>query len=172
MALQQIHPLPTSRPRRTRLLVPRRLRQLQRRGAKILALYSISALRVSLGLIFFGFGALKFFPGLSPAEALVIQTVDTLTFGVVTGETARLLTALVECTIGVTLLTGRFLRLGLAVMALAMVGIMAPIVLFFDDLFPGAPTLVGQYVLKDVVLLASGAVVAASALGARLVVDS
>ncbi len=101
-----------------------------------------------------------------------MQTVDILTFGVVTGDTARLLTALVECTIGVTLLTGRFLRLGLVVMSLAMVGIMAPIVLFFDDLFPGAPTLVGQYVLKDVVLLASGAVVAASALGARLVVDS
>jgi uncharacterized membrane protein YkgB len=41
---------------------------------------SVDILRVSLGLIFLGFGVLKFFPGASPAEALVMRTVDTLTF--------------------------------------------------------------------------------------------
>ena len=43
-----------------------------------------------------------------------------------------------------------------------MVGIMSPLVLFYGDLFPGGlPTLEAQYVLKDIVLAAAGAVVAA-----------
>ena len=47
---------------------------------------SVDILRVSLGLIFLGFGVLKFFPGASPAEALVMRTVDTFTFGIIHGR--------------------------------------------------------------------------------------
>jgi putative oxidoreductase len=50
------------------------------------------------------------------------------------------------------------------------VGILSPLVLFPDDLFAGkdhAPTLEGQYVLKDLVLVASGLVVAARELTGR-----
>jgi putative oxidoreductase len=56
-------------------------------------------------------------------------------------------------------------------MAGCMIGILSPLVLFFDDLFPsfpGALTLEAQYVLKDIVLVAAALVVAARALGARL----
>ena len=126
--------------------------------------HSVDILRISLGLVFLGFGVLKFFPGASPAEALVMRTLDTLTLGVVEGRGAVLLTALMECFIGLTLVTGRFLRTGLLVLGMALVGIMSPLVLFFGDLFPGAPTLEAQYVLKDVVLAAAGLVIAAKAL--------
>ena len=122
--------------------------------------HSITILRVSLGLIFLGFGVLKFFPGASPAEALVMRTVDTLTLGVLSGRNAVLLTAILECFIGITLVTGRFLRTALLVLGVSLAGIMAPLVLFFDDLFPGAPTLEAQYVLKDFVLAAAGLVIA------------
>ncbi|MFG1621023.1 DoxX family protein [Kribbella sp. NPDC049227] len=125
---------------------------------------SVDILRVSLGLIFLIFGVLKFFPGASPAEALVMRTVDTLTLGVVHGRSAVLLTAVMECFIGLTLLSGRFLRTGLLVLGFSLVGIMSPLVLFFSDLFPGAPTLEAQYVLKDIVLAAAGLVIAAKAL--------
>jgi len=125
---------------------------------------SVDILRVSLGLIFLGFGTLKFFPGASPAEGLVMRTLDTLTFGVVEGRYAVLLTALMECFIGLTLVTGKFLRTGLLVLGMSLVGIMSPLVLFFGDLFPGTPTLEAQYVLKDVVLAAAGLVIAAKAL--------
>jgi hypothetical protein len=74
-----------------------------------------------------------------------------------------------ECFIGVTLVTGRLLKTGLVVLAMSLVGIMSPLVLFFTDLFPGAPTLEAQYVFKDIVLAAAGLVVAARALGARMV---
>lgn len=134
-----------------------------------LAARSITALRVSLGLVFLGFGVLKFVPGLSPAEPLVVRTLDTLSFGLIPASAALILTAVMETFIGLTLITGRWLIPGLVVLAGAMVGIMSPVVLFATDLFAGGPTLEAQYVLKDVVLVAAALVVAAKALGARFV---
>jgi putative oxidoreductase len=137
--------------------------------ARVLTRYSITALRISLGLVFLGFGVLKFFPGMSPAAELAERTIGELTFGLVGPTAALLLTAVMETFIGLTLVTGRFLRTGLLVLAGALVGIMSPLVLFFDELFPaGGPTLTAQYVLKDVVLACAAAVIGAAALGARL----
>lgn len=128
---------------------------------------SVALLRASLGLVFLGFGVLKFVPGLSPAEALARETVRALTFGLVPDGTAILFVAALETAIGLSLLTGRLLRIGLALLAVAMGGVLAPIVLFPAELFARhaelgiyAPTLAGQYVLKDVVLLAAALVVA------------
>ena len=129
---------------------------------------SITLLRLSLGLVFLGFGALKFEPGLSPDEDLAMATMDELTLGLVPGGVGLAFVALLESAIGLALLTGRYLRLGVVLLGLTMVGILSPLVLFPDELFAGehnTPTLQGQYVLKDAVLLAAGLVVAASALG-------
>jgi len=134
--------------------------------------YSVGFLRVSLGLVFLAFGVLKFFPGLSPAEDIAAATIDRLTFGLIGGETAVLMTAVLETFIGLTLVTGKFVRLGLVVLAGAFVGIVSPLVLFTDELFPHGPSLMGQYVLKDIVLVAAALVVAAGALGSRLRSDS
>ncbi|TWD79462.1 hypothetical protein FB561_0520 [Kribbella amoyensis] len=136
------------------------------RATQWLGTNSVDILRISLGLIFLGFGVLKFFPGASPAEALVMRTIDTLTLGVISGQGAVVLTAVLECFIGLTLVTGKLLRTGLLVLGMSLVGIMSPLVLFFGDLFPGTPTLEAQYVLKDIVLAAAGLVVAAKALAA------
>jgi putative oxidoreductase len=137
-----------------------------------LARYSVDLLRVSLGLVFLGFGALKFFPGLSPAQELTGRTIEILTFGLVPHQVALPMVATIETAIGLLLVTGLWLRAGIALLIMAMIGILSPLVLLSDELFRGrlyAPTLEGQYVLKDVVLLAGGLVVAARALGARLV---
>lgn len=139
---------------------------------RVLVAHSIVVLRVSLGLVFLGFGVLKFYPGLSPAEAIASATLDRLTFGLVSGHAAVLLTAVTETVIGLTLVSGRFLRVGLVVLGGALIGIMSPLALFTAELFPHGPTLMGQYVLKDVVLAASALVVTAHALGARLHVGS
>ncbi|MPZ54802.1 MAG: DoxX family membrane protein [Acidimicrobiia bacterium] len=130
--------------------------------------HSVDVLRVSLGLVFLGFGLLKFFPGVSPAEDLAIRTVDTLTFGIVSGQAALFLTAAVESFIGFTLVSGKMVRTGLSVLAVALVGILSPLVLFFGDLFPSAPTLEAQYVFKDIVLAAAAMVIGATTLGSRL----
>lgn len=132
--------------------------------------HSIGWLRLSLGLVIAGFGTLKFFPGASPAEPLVVPTTEALTFGIVSGQAAMIGTGLLEVFIGLSLLSGLVLRLGLVAMAGWLLGIMSPIVLMTGELFPhGLPTLEAQYVLKDIILAAAGAVVAARALGARLV---
>lgn len=141
--------------------------KVQRRVAGWLARHSVDLLRISLGLVFFGFGVLKFFPGLSPAEGLAVRTLDMLSMGTVSGSAALITTAVAECFVGVTLVTGKLLRTGLVVLAGSLVGIMSPLVLFFTDMFPAGPTLEAQYVLKDIVLVTAGLVIAARALGAR-----
>ena len=139
------------------------------RLSEFLTAHSIAVLRVSLGVVFLVFAAFKYVAGASPAEDLAIATVDKLTLGLVSGHAALLFTALTETVIGITLLTGRFVKVGLAVMAMALVGILSPLVLFPHQMWSGnGPTLTGQYVFKDIVLAAAGLVVAAHALGARL----
>jgi putative oxidoreductase len=141
-------------------------------GTRWLADHSIDILRISLGALIAAFGMLKFFPGISPAEGLVEATVGELTLGLVDGRMAIVTTAAIEVVLGLALITGRFLKPAMVVFAGWIAGVMAPLVLFFDELFTGGgPTLEAQYVLKDVVFLAAGMVLAAKALGARMVAD-
>ena len=138
---------------------------------RFLTRHSVTLLRLALGFVFLSFGVLKFFPGLSPAEELAERTVESLTFGFVPERVALLMVATIEVAIGVILLTGRGMRIGIALLSVALVGILSPLVLLPDELFRGsifAPTLEGQYVIKDVVLAAAAAVVAAQTLGARM----
>jgi putative oxidoreductase len=140
------------------------------RATEWLARHSVDLLRLSLGAVFLGFGVLKFVPGLSPAAGLAGAAFAELTLGLVPAEVGVYVVAALETAIGLSLLTGRLLRLGLALLGMAMVGILSPLVLLPEVLFRGAlyaPTLAGQYVLKDVVLLAAGLAVAASAFGRR-----
>lgn len=141
----------------------------------VLVRHGITALRVTVGLVFVGFGLLKFFPGVSPAESLAIATVDRLTFGLVPGAVGLVALAILECFIGICLLADRWMRLAVWLLAAQLVGVLAPLVLLTGRLFSGphhAPTLEGQYVLKDVILVAAGMVIAAGAFrGGRLVRD-
>lgn len=139
------------------------------RFAEWLAAHSITVLRISLGLVLVGFAVPKLFPGMSPAEPLVTKAVHALSFGLIDGQAAMVLTALVEISVGLTLLTGRFLRAGLVAFGLTVLGFLSPLVLFPGELFTaGGPTLAAQYIIKDVILFAAGLVVAARMLGARL----
>jgi putative oxidoreductase len=135
--------------------------------------HSTDVLRVAVGAVFLGFGVLKFFPGVSPAESLVMATTDKLTLGLVPGHAALVVIATLECFIGVCMLVGRWMRLAIWLLALQFVGILSPLVLLPARLFGGpyhAPTLEGQYVLKDVILVAAGMVIAAATFrGGRLV---
>jgi len=131
--------------------------------------YSVAALRISLGLVALGFGVLKYFPGVSPAQDLVLSTVRVLTFGLVPtvlpNSVVMALLATVECGIGLCLITGRWLRVAIYITALWVMGILLPLAVLPGRLFGGpdhAPTLEGQYVLTDVVLLAAVMVVAST----------
>lgn len=145
--------------------VPARLTAAEAALKAFLERWSIPALRVALGAVFVAFGVLKFFPGVSPVEPLVEATWGVLTFGIVGGHLALVLTAIIETVAGALIISGRFARLGLVVLAIAFVGIFSPIVFFTDELITaGGPTLLGQYVAKNIVLVAAALVVASRAL--------
>lgn len=125
--------------------------------------YSITLMRISMGAVIFGFGFLKYFPGVSPAENLVLNTTHLMTFGLIPDNLAIVLTATLECAIGLSLLTGLWLRMTIYLLGIWVVGILSPVVLLPGRLFSGphhAPTLEGQYVLKDIILLMAVLVVA------------
>jgi len=136
-----------------------------------LVAHSIALLRLSLGAVFLVFGVLKFFPGVSPAQGLVEATTNILTFGLIPGPVALVAVATLECLIGVCLISGRALHGTIYLLAIQLVGIMSPVVLLAPRLFSGphhAPTLEGQYVLKDVILVTATLVLAATLHGGRL----
>jgi len=138
-----------------------------------LVAHSIVVLRVAVGSVFLGFGVLKYFPGVSPAANLTEATTHILTFGLVPAGVSIVAIATLECLIGIGLITGRAMRLAIWLLAIEFVGILSPLVLLPGRLFSGphgAPTLEGQYVLKDVILVGAGMVIAAATFrGGRLV---
>ncbi|MDQ2697694.1 MAG: DoxX family protein [Actinomycetota bacterium] len=132
----------------------------------LLQRWSIPLLRVALGAVFAVFGILKAFPGVSPIEPLVLATWEKLSFGMVTGQTAMVLTAVMEVVAGLLIIVGGgFARVGLVVLAVTFVGILSPIVLLPHEVFAATgPTLIGQYIFKDAVLIAAALVVASRVL--------
>lgn len=139
---------------------------LQRAEAVIhdwLGRHAVTFLRISMGVIILGFGFLKYFPGLSPAQHMVLTVNRDLTFGLMPDRLTLIVFATFECVIGLSLITGIGLRVIIYPMAVWAVGILSPLVLMPAELFSGpnhTPTLEGQYVLKDIVLLASTFVIA------------
>jgi putative oxidoreductase len=126
--------------------------------------YSVTLLRISMGLVIFGFGFLKYFPGISPAQTLVLKVNHALTFGLMPDRVTLILFATVESIIGLSLITGWGLRVIIYPLSVWAIAILSPIVLMPGELFSGpdhAPTLEGQYVLKDIILLAGCLVIAA-----------
>ena len=123
--------------------------------------FGILSLRISLGIVFFWFGVLKFFPDMSPAEDLARQTFEILTFGLVPPNLAIKVLATWECAIGLGLLIGKYMRVVLILLVLQMVGAMSPIFLFPEKVFaqiPWVPTLEGQYIIKNLVVISAAIV--------------
>ena len=136
-----------------------------------MARYGLLLLRISLGVVFLWFGALKFFPGLSPAQDLAARTIEQLTFGRVHSTVSVPLLAGWECLIGIGLLFGIFMRATLFLLAVQMAGTLMPLVLFPNEVFtrlPYAPTLEGQYIIKNAVLISAAIVLGATVRGGRL----
>ena len=127
--------------------------------------YSVLLLRISLGAVFFGFGVLKFFPNVSPAQTIATQTLTVMSFGLLPVNVSIIFVATLECAIGLCFLTGKFLRIAVWLLLFELIGILSPVVLLPQELFTGpfhAPNLLGQYVLKDVILAGAGMVIAAT----------
>jgi uncharacterized membrane protein YkgB len=140
-----------------------------------MARHGVVLLRIALGVIFVWFGAIKFVPGWSPAADLAARTIERVSFGLVGPELGLPLLATWETLIGVGLLSGHYLRLTLLLLFVQMPGTMMPLVLFPEETFlalPYSPTLEGQYIIKNVVLVSAAIVIGATVRGGRLIPDS
>ena len=149
-----------------------RFHLIDRKLTKWMAGVGILLLRVSIGIIFTWFGVLKFFPGISPAEDLAVRTLEVLTFGLINPQLALIILAAWETIIGLGLITGLFLREILLLLFLQMIGTISPVFIFPEEVFriiPFVPTLEGQYIFKNLVLVSAGIVIGATVRGGQLI---
>jgi uncharacterized membrane protein YkgB len=131
----------------------------------VLSRWSIPALRVALGVVFVWFGALKI-GRLSPVSELVARTVYWFDPDVVVPALG-----IVEVVIGAGLIFGVLLRVVLLLFAAQMAGTFLTFVVLphvcFRDSNPLLLTVEGEFVVKNLVLLAAGLVVGSTVRGRR-----
>lgn len=122
--------------------------------------YGIMTLRVALGVVFLWFGGLKVADA-SPVAGLVADVVP-----IVSDRAAVLIVGIVELVVGAGLITGWAIRITLALFFAQMVGTFAVLVLHPGSSFEGGNPLrlsvLGEFVVKNLVLLTAGLVVAAT----------
>jgi len=124
----------------------------------------IPLLRIGLGVVYLWFGALKLFPGGSPAQDLAERTVSALTFGIIHGDLARLSAAITEIGIALVLLSFRAPRLSAVLLVGHVLLVSTPLVLFPSEMWAGPlrASMEGQYILKNLVTVAAAVVIASS----------
>ncbi|MDQ3149449.1 MAG: hypothetical protein M3Q38_05940 [Chloroflexota bacterium] len=122
--------------------------------------WGVPALRVSLAIIFVWFGILKPL-GLSPAGPLVKATVAWMPF--FDPDTWLAIIGWWEVAIGLTFLTRKTSRIAIGLLAMQMVGTFLPLailpdVTFQPGHFPYAPTIEGQYIIKNLLIISAAMV--------------
>jgi uncharacterized membrane protein YkgB len=145
----------------------RKIDIIDRRITRWMARYGVVITRVGLGIVFFWFGILKLFPGLSPAEELVRNTIYF-----VDPDLFIPVLAIWEALIGLGLITGKFMRATLLLLFLQMPGTALPLVLLPDVVwtaFPFGLTLEGQYIIKNLVLIGAALMLGGTVRGGRIV---
>jgi uncharacterized membrane protein YkgB len=137
----------------------RRFEELDVRVRRTLSTVGVTALRASLGIVFIWFGLLKVFD-VSPVSELVARTVYWFDPDVVVPSLG-----VFEIAVGTLLLTGRWLRTALALFATQMLGTFLVFLVLPEVAFrnsnPIMLTVEGEFVVKNLVLLAAAMVVGA-----------
>lgn len=128
--------------------------RVQQRLIAALHRHRVTVLRVALGLVFLWFGGLKLV-GKSPVEDLVALTIPWLPAG-----STVLLLGVWEVILGVLFLLGRWMRWTLVLFLLQMAGTFLVLIveprLAFQSENPLLLTTLGEFVVKNLVLVAAG----------------
>lgn len=139
-----------------------------------MAEHGIAFLRISIGIVFLWFGFIKYFPGLSPIEDLALRTTRVLTFNFFSDDAMAKGLATLECLIGIGLITGTFLRATLLLLLLQLIGAISPVFTFTSEVFkiiPIVPTLAGQYIIKDIIIISAGILIGSTVRGGKMIAD-
>lgn len=119
-------------------------------------IFSNHFLAISIGIVYFWFGLLKFFPELSPAEELASSTISLLTFNLIPSKVSIMLLALWESLIGLFLILNIFRQSIIVITLVHMVFTFSPLFFFPELGFVHAPfqfTLLGQYIFKNIIII-------------------
>ena len=122
--------------------------------------WGVPALRLSLAVIFIWFGLLKPL-GLSPAAPLLKATVAWMPL--FDADQWLSIIGWWEVAIGLTFLTSKTARIAIALLAMQMVGTFLPLALLPNVTFqaghiPYAPTMEGQYIIKNLLIISAAMV--------------
>lgn len=123
--------------------------------------HAMSLLRISIGIIYVWFGALKFFPQLSPADQLAKDTINFLTLGFIPDEISIILLALWETILGLVIIIGIWNRFVFSFLLVHLACTFVPLFCFSKLSFthmPYAFTLVGQYIMKNIIIVCAAIV--------------
>ncbi len=151
-----------------------RFDHLDRRITRWMARYGLLLLRLGLGVVFLWFGALKLVPDLSPAQDLAARTISMLSLGLLPASVSVPLLAIWECAIGLGLIIGRLMRVTILLLLVQMLGTLTPLVLLPAEtwtVFLLAPTLEGQYIIKNIVLVSAALVIGATVRGGYVLAE-
>lgn len=124
---------------------------------------NLPAARISIFIVFFWFGLLKLL-GLSPAAAIVESLYDAINpISLLDFRIFYFLFAALECIIGILFLIKGVERLVLPLLLVHMAATFLPLVFLPEIVWqaPWVPTLEGQYIIKNVVIIAAAMGIAA-----------
>ena len=112
--------------------------------------------RFSLFVVFFWFGILKVL-SISPAESLVTHLHQVTIAQFISKESFLMLLGILECTIGLLWLFPKWTRLAFILFTFQMFTTFLPMIFLPDDTWQNTfvLTLTGQYIIKNLVLIAS-----------------
>jgi uncharacterized membrane protein YphA (DoxX/SURF4 family) len=114
-------------------------------------------LSISIGLIYFYFGILKFFPGHSPAEEIAMHTMEELTMHTIPCTQLFFVLALWETFIGLALIFNVLKKWAILTAFGHMVMTFSPFIVLPQEAFQEAsflPSLLGQYIYKNLIIIA------------------
>ena len=136
------------------LIRPAYISQVDRRIVELAAKWFEPIARISIFVIYFWFGLLKLL-GLSPATPLALA-LTSRTIGAQYFDTSFKTLAAFECIIGLSFLIPALTRIPAALILIHLVVVSSPLVLVTDVAWTGTlvPTLEGQYIIKDLAILA------------------
>ena len=125
--------------------------------------------RIPLFIIFFWFGILKVLD-LSPATELIIDTVFCMPF--LQPETWTIIIGYWEMAIGLCFLNKKTTLIAVVLMFLQMTGTFLPLAILpeitFQDSNPFLPTLEGQYIIKNIIIITAALIIGRSYLKFKL----
>lgn len=129
-----------------------------RQQIKEIVKFRLRLLSASIGIVYLMFGGLKLFPNLSPAENIGLETVQALTFHLFSAETSIILLAIFEISIGLLLLCYKCRKIAVSITACHLLLTFSPVLFFPEQIFDfnsHGPSLLGQYIFKNIVLLSA-----------------